>query len=216
MSVPTLPRLLFISCQSMDIDVAGWILEFLLRQTSVDDHTFLLRQTSVDDHKTYLAIKLKASKVVLLPLRLGALQFGGYMKFDFLLRFRIAGEDGQRVRRRRTEGSSMIKDWWSCSSTMVELLSIGVSRRDKTGEGARGGSFGGFVEKIGSSIRKSKMGLFTKSSIQVLPPSIDKSRAVGKKKKYEDGSQIEWRKGELIGCGAFGRVYMGMNLDSVR
>lgn len=25
---------------------------------------------------------------------------------------------------------------------------------------------------------------------------------------------IRWRKGELIGCGAFGRVYMGMNLDS--
>lgn len=25
---------------------------------------------------------------------------------------------------------------------------------------------------------------------------------------------IRWRKGELIGAGAFGRVYMGMNLDS--
>lgn len=25
---------------------------------------------------------------------------------------------------------------------------------------------------------------------------------------------IRWRKGELIGCGAYGRVYMGMNLDS--
>lgn len=76
------------------------------------------------------------------------------------------------------------------------------------------GSFGGFVEKIGSSIRKSKIGLFTKSSIQALPPPIDKSRVVGKKKKEEAGSQIRWRKGELIGCGAFGRVYMGMNLDS--
>ncbi|XP_024980353.1 mitogen-activated protein kinase kinase kinase NPK1 [Cynara cardunculus var. scolymus] len=81
-------------------------------------------------------------------------------------------------------------------------------------DGVGGGSFGGFVEKIGSSIRKSKMGLFTKSSIQALPSPIDKSRAVGKKKKDEGGSQIRWRKGELIGCGAFGRVYMGMNLDS--
>lgn len=72
------------------------------------------------------------------------------------------------------------------------------------------GSFGGFVEKIGSSIRKSKIGLFTKSSIQALPPP----RVVGKVKKEETGSQIRWRKGELIGCGAFGRVYMGMNLDS--
>ena len=25
---------------------------------------------------------------------------------------------------------------------------------------------------------------------------------------------IRWRKGEMIGCGAFGQVYMGMNLDS--
>ena len=79
---------------------------------------------------------------------------------------------------------------------------------------AAAGSFGGFVEKIGSSIRKSKIGLFTKSSIQALPPPIDKSRAVGKKRKDDGGSQIRWRKGELIGCGAFGRVYMGMNLDS--
>ncbi|KAL8242787.1 hypothetical protein R6Q59_013089 [Mikania micrantha] len=72
------------------------------------------------------------------------------------------------------------------------------------------GSFGGFVEKIGSSIRKSKIGLFSKSSVQALPPP----RAAARMKKEETGSQIRWRKGELIGCGAFGRVYMGMNLDS--
>ncbi|GJR43184.1 mitogen-activated protein kinase kinase kinase NPK1 [Tanacetum coccineum] len=77
-----------------------------------------------------------------------------------------------------------------------------------------GNSFGGFVEKIGSSIRKSKIGLFTKASIQALPPPVEKSRGAGKKNNDEAGSQIRWRKGELIGCGAFGRVYMGMNLDS--
>ncbi|KAI3711916.1 hypothetical protein L1987_70465 [Smallanthus sonchifolius] len=71
-----------------------------------------------------------------------------------------------------------------------------------------GGSFGGFVEKIGSSIRKSKIGLFSKPSVQALPPPRTRM------KKEETGSQIRWRKGELIGCGAFGRVYMGMNLDS--
>ncbi|KAJ0677368.1 putative mitogen-activated protein kinase kinase kinase STE-STE11 family [Helianthus annuus] len=70
-----------------------------------------------------------------------------------------------------------------------------------------GASFGGFVEKIGSSIRKSRIGLFNKSSVQALPPPR-------RMKKEEAGSQIRWRKGELIGCGAFGRVYMGMNLDS--
>lgn len=48
---------------------------------------------------------------------------------------------------------------------------------------------------------------------KALPP-IDKSRGVGKKKKDEGSSQIRWRKGELIGCGAFGRGYMGMNLNS--
>ncbi|PWA81071.1 Protein kinase, ATP binding site-containing protein [Artemisia annua] len=33
-------------------------------------------------------------------------------------------------------------------------------------------------------------------------------------KQNEEHRVIRWRKGELIGCGAFGHVYMGMNLDS--
>ncbi|GFZ22064.1 NPK1-related protein kinase 3 [Actinidia rufa] len=74
-----------------------------------------------------------------------------------------------------------------------------------------GGGFGGFVEKIGSSIRKSRIGLFSKPSIRSLPPIY---KADSTKRKKEDGPPIRWRKGELIGCGAFGRVYMGMNLDS--
>ncbi|WCJ43158.1 NPK1-related protein kinase 1 [Euphorbia peplus] len=49
-----------------------------------------------------------------------------------------------------------------------------------------------FVDKINSCIRKSK--IFSKP-IDMAPP-------------------IRYRKGELIGCGAFGHVYMGMNLDS--
>jgi serine/threonine protein kinase len=51
----------------------------------------------------------------------------------------------------------------------------------------------GIANKIGSAIRKSRIGL--KSPPPPPPP-------------------IRWRKGELIGSGAFGRVYMGMNLDS--
>ncbi|XVF31324.1 hypothetical protein REPUB_Repub16aG0135900 [Reevesia pubescens] len=50
-----------------------------------------------------------------------------------------------------------------------------------------------FVEKLNSCIRKSRV--FSKPSSP--SPSL-----------------IRWRKGELIGSGAFGRVYMGMNLDS--
>jgi len=72
------------------------------------------------------------------------------------------------------------------------------------GGGGEDGGFSGFVEKIGSSIRKSRIGLFSKTSIPPLPPPS----------KKDDAPPIRWRKGELIGCGAFGRVYMGMNLDS--
>ncbi|KAK7269332.1 hypothetical protein RIF29_22057 [Crotalaria pallida] len=51
------------------------------------------------------------------------------------------------------------------------------------------------VDKISSSIRSSR--LFSSSSRP--PPTAP---------------MIRWRKGQLIGCGAFGQVYMGMNLDS--
>jgi hypothetical protein len=57
-----------------------------------------------------------------------------------------------------------------------------------------GRRFTGIANKIGSAIRKSRIGL--KSPPPSSPPPI------------------RWRKGELIGSGAFGRVYMGMNLDS--
>lgn len=75
----------------------------------------------------------------------------------------------------------------------------------------RGGG-GRFVEKIGTCLRKSRvgfglgLGFLPKFSSPPLPPQI--SPAV------EDSPAIRWRKGELIGCGAFGHVYMGMNLDS--
>ncbi|XWS58204.1 hypothetical protein CRYUN_Cryun08bG0014500 [Craigia yunnanensis] len=55
-----------------------------------------------------------------------------------------------------------------------------------------------FVEKINSCIRKSRV--FSKPSSPSPSPSPP--------------PPIRWRKGELIGSGAFGRVYMGMNLDS--
>ncbi|XP_073156881.1 mitogen-activated protein kinase kinase kinase NPK1-like [Henckelia pumila] len=119
--------------------------------------------------------------------------------------------------------------------------------------------FGGFVEKIGSSIRKSRIGLFGKPPVHALPPISTPPRKVSraarteeemalppmeastmesprvnkireasplnekgkkceglvvKKKDVEQPPQIRWRKGELIGCGAFGRVYMGMNIAS--
>ncbi|PIN04472.1 MEKK [Handroanthus impetiginosus] len=118
--------------------------------------------------------------------------------------------------------------------------------------------FGGFVEKIGSSIRKSGIGLFGKPLVPALPSTVTPQRHAVKKKalmeeelppmeeatveedacvvtdrndllvvseelKEEESKKkqdvilppaIRWRKGELIGCGAFGRVYMGMNLDS--
>lgn len=72
------------------------------------------------------------------------------------------------------------------------------------------------MEKIGTSIRKSRIGLLSKPPLPALPPPIARSDMVrAKRKEKEDASPpVRWRKGELIGCGAFGRVYMGMNLDS--
>ncbi|KAI4301791.1 hypothetical protein L6164_035035 [Bauhinia variegata] len=62
---------------------------------------------------------------------------------------------------------------------------------------------GTLVDKINSCIRKSRV--FSKPSPASPPlPPVPKDTL----------SVIRWRKGELIGCGAFGRVYMGMNLDS--
>ncbi|PNY11898.1 mitogen-activated protein kinase kinase kinase anp1-like protein [Trifolium pratense] len=63
-------------------------------------------------------------------------------------------------------------------------------------------SLGGttLVDKIGYCIRNSRV--FSKPS----PPSPPIPK--------ETVPQIRWRKGELIGCGAFGQVYVGMNLDS--
>ncbi|CAL5379351.1 unnamed protein product [Camellia sinensis] len=74
-----------------------------------------------------------------------------------------------------------------------------------------GGVFKGFVEKIGSIICKSGIGLFSKPPVPALPP-IAKSDAINVKK--DDALTIRWRKGELISCGTFGRVYMGLNIDS--
>ena len=76
--------------------------------------------------------------------------------------------------------------------------------KSTSGGGGEDGGPSGFVERIGSSIRKSRIGLISRPSIPSLPPPS----------KKDDAPPIRWRKGELIGCGAFGRVYMGMNLDS--
>uniref|UniRef100_A0A7N0V6Y0 mitogen-activated protein kinase kinase kinase n=1 Tax=Kalanchoe fedtschenkoi TaxID=63787 RepID=A0A7N0V6Y0_KALFE len=77
-----------------------------------------------------------------------------------------------------------------------------VFRGSTTGD--NDGVLGGLVDKIGSSIRKSRIGLFSR------PPALPAAAAA----KKDDAVPIRWRKGELIGWGAFGRVYMGMNLDS--
>ncbi|KAG1327015.1 Mitogen-activated protein kinase kinase kinase NPK1 [Cocos nucifera] len=74
-----------------------------------------------------------------------------------------------------------------------------------------GGGFGGIAEKIGSCLRKSRVGLGL--GIGFLPKAP--SQPPGSPIVAEDSAPpIQWRKGELIGSGAFGQVYMGMNLDS--
>ncbi|KAL2509040.1 Mitogen-activated protein kinase kinase kinase 3 [Forsythia ovata] len=113
------------------------------------------------------------------------------------------------------------------------------------------GGFRDIVEKIGSSVRKSRIGLFSKPPFHALPPISKPGTPPRKAMKEEEHTSllpmeeedsvlinkdeevplpiksvkmeekvaqppppIRWRKGELIGSGAFGRVYMGMNLDS--
>lgn len=76
-------------------------------------------------------------------------------------------------------------------------------------DGNAGGGVGGIAEKIGSCLRKSRIGLglgFGGSAPKLPPPPSPEEKG--------NASSIRWRKGELIGCGAFGHVYMGMNLDS--
>lgn len=78
---------------------------------------------------------------------------------------------------------------------------------------------GGIADRIGSCLRKSRVGLGglgmgLLSRIQSLaplpePPAVDTASSA-----QDSVPAIRWRKGELIGCGAFGHVYMGMNLDS--
>ncbi|KAH9304474.1 hypothetical protein KI387_008878 [Taxus chinensis] len=63
--------------------------------------------------------------------------------------------------------------------------SVGRSLVFRKSEASNGG--------FGSSLRRSDMYKMTKEN---------------------DPPTIRWRKGEIIGCGAYGRVYMGMNLDS--
>ncbi|KAK7332978.1 hypothetical protein VNO80_29738 [Phaseolus coccineus] len=59
---------------------------------------------------------------------------------------------------------------------------------------------GSLVDKISYCIRTSRV--FSKPS----PPSPSIP--------VDAAPPIRWRKGELIGCGAFGQVYVGMNIDS--
>ncbi|RDX94719.1 Mitogen-activated protein kinase kinase kinase ANP1, partial [Mucuna pruriens] len=75
-----------------------------------------------------------------------------------------------------------------------------VFRGSPENEDASLGVGGSLVDKISYCIRSSRV--FSKPSPP--SPSIPKDAA----------PPIRWRKGELIGCGAFGQVYVGMNLDS--
>uniref|UniRef100_A0A0D9XDB7 mitogen-activated protein kinase kinase kinase n=1 Tax=Leersia perrieri TaxID=77586 RepID=A0A0D9XDB7_9ORYZ len=79
------------------------------------------------------------------------------------------------------------------------------------------GGGGGIGVRISSCLRKSRgmglLGLVSKSPSpprRLLPPAPQFSGCGG----GEENPQIRWRKGELIGSGAFGQVYLGMNLDT--
>lgn len=77
-------------------------------------------------------------------------------------------------------------------------------------DGDIGGGGGRFVEKIGTCLRKSRMGFGLGLGFLPKLPSLPQISNV----RRDMSPAIRWRKGELIGCGAFGHVYMGMNIDS--
>ncbi|XP_020672824.2 mitogen-activated protein kinase kinase kinase NPK1-like isoform X2 [Dendrobium catenatum] len=79
-------------------------------------------------------------------------------------------------------------------------------------DGGGGGPGSRIVERIGSRLRKSKVGLGL--GLGLSPKLSASPNGLSPKETNDDASPIRWRKGELIGCGAFGHVYMGMNLDS--
>ncbi|KAJ4966922.1 hypothetical protein NE237_018771 [Protea cynaroides] len=69
-------------------------------------------------------------------------------------------------------------------------------------DGEEEAGFGGLVEKIGTWLRRSRGGVLSQPFPPALPPIVK-----------DNAHTIRWGKGELIGCGAYGHVYMGMNLD---
>ncbi|KAG1364045.1 putative Mitogen-activated protein kinase kinase kinase ANP1 [Cocos nucifera] len=74
-----------------------------------------------------------------------------------------------------------------------------------------GGGVGGIAEKIGFCLRKSRVGLgLGLGFLHKAPPLPPGPPIVAE----DSAPPIRWRKGELIDRGAFGQVYMGMNLDS--
>ncbi|KAL3533048.1 hypothetical protein ACH5RR_006569 [Cinchona calisaya] len=72
--------------------------------------------------------------------------------------------------------------------------------------------FNEFIKKIGSSIQKSRIKMFSKAELSALQSIAAKANPV-KVRKYGK-PPIRWQKEELIRCDAFGKVYMGMNIDS--
>ncbi|PNT64508.1 mitogen-activated protein kinase kinase kinase NPK1 isoform X2 [Brachypodium distachyon] len=78
---------------------------------------------------------------------------------------------------------------------------------------------GGIGVRISSCLRKSRgmglLGLISKSPSpprRLLPPTPVSADGGGG--RPEENPPIRWRKGEMIGSGAFGQVYLGMNLDT--
>ncbi|XP_078439481.1 mitogen-activated protein kinase kinase kinase NPK1-like [Wolffia australiana] len=87
------------------------------------------------------------------------------------------------------------------------------------------GGGGGIADRIGTCLRKSRAGLAgiglgllprlqPPPNPLLIPPIVLEPASSDNPDVADDNSPIRWRKGELIGCGAFGHVYMGMNLDS--
>ncbi|KAF8657614.1 hypothetical protein HU200_059761 [Digitaria exilis] len=134
------------------------------------------------------------------------------------------------MRRDDAGGGTGLHDLFDSVRRSISFRPAAAAAGPEIPAGPFGAGAGGIGLRISSCIRKSRgmglLGLIAKNPSpprRMLPPMPDEADGGGSGGGGggcggggggEENPPIRWRKGELIGAGAFGQVYLGMNLDS--